>query len=78
MRYTAKIAQESIEAINLRLADLKHTYYLKMQGRNGYQGLDEYRKDNDRCVRTIATGTPRECVTAANEYFGNAAIEGSK
>lgn len=67
MRYTKTVAQEDLIDINNALKAANHPYFLCMSGRNGYQGLDLFSNEST-CIRTIATGTPRECITAAHQY----------
>ena len=75
MRYGKTQAHEDLDKINARLAKLGHNCNFRMSGRYGYQGLDLYgiMDGETTCLRTIATGTPRECINAAEFYAGEVA-----
>lgn len=75
MRYTKKIAHEDLKQINATLKSLGHNRYLRMSGRNGYQGLDLFSRDSNICLRTCATGSPRDCIDAANSYLSGVAVD---
>lgn len=70
-RYTIKDLRADIAELN---KTLKPTgYYLDVECRNGYTGLDEYRVSTDPakrdcCVRNIECGSPRDCWEAARLY----------
>lgn len=70
-RYTVKDLRADVAELNKTLKP--SGYYLDVECRNGYTGLDEYRVSTDpakrdTCVRNIECGSPRECLAAANAY----------
>lgn len=66
-RYMKTDADRDLVSINATLVRIGHKYSMKITSRNGYHGLDLY--TNGKCASTIATGTPRECIAAANQYL---------
>jgi hypothetical protein len=70
-RYTVKDLRADIAEMNKTL--MPSGYYLGVECRNGYTGLDEYRVSTDpakrdTCVRNIECGSPRDCWDAARMY----------
>lgn len=71
IRYTEKALQADIRELNETLKP--SGYFLRVDSRNGYTAIDEYRADSTKasgaaCVRNIECGTPRECWDAACNY----------
>lgn len=66
-RYMKSDADRDLVELNSTLDRIGHKYSMKITSRNGYHGLDLY--TNGKCITTIATGTPRECIDAANCYL---------
>lgn len=71
MAYTITNLREDIKTLNDNLAAGGSTYYLREQGRNGYQAVDVYQVLPDgstSCARNLESGISRECYKAAKLY----------
>lgn len=64
-RYMRADLRHDLQGINDRAAAAGRDTYLRAEGRNGYTGLDEHSRKDDRCIRNIECGTPKECLNAA-------------
>lgn len=71
MRYTEKVLQGEVGALNRGLLQNYQVDLIGSQGRNNYSAIDHYFIDSNgslRCQTNIETGTPRECVAAAYKF----------
>lgn len=71
MRYTIKDLREEIARANDMLSASGSTYYLREQGRNGYQAVDVYRSMPDghaSCQKLLESGTSKECAAAVRLF----------
>jgi len=71
-RYTYNNLKSDVEILNAKLAEKGHDRRFKVGGRNGYTAIDLARLDQlqgGTCERTLATGTPRECLAECHEYM---------
>lgn len=67
-RMTRKRARSILSGMNQTLQAAGHDCYLRMQGRNGYTGLDLFDNVTNSCLRNIRCGTPRQCLESAEQY----------
>lgn len=65
-RLTRDNLRKELEYINTNVLYEGQTQFLTAQGRNGYTGLDLC--DHSGTIRTIATGTTRECLAVAYKW----------
>ena len=64
-RYLRNDLRFDVAEINKRAEDAGRDTYLRVEGRNGYTGLDEHSRSTGKCLRNIQCGTPKECLSAA-------------
>ena len=64
-RYTFKDLSTEIKGINDILEAHNSDYALVAEQRNGYTGLDLMIRESGKVTRTVATGSPRECIDSA-------------
>ena len=72
MRYTYNRLKEDIAALNKELEERGHEYRFQLGHRNGYTAIDLARTQQHKrgtCVRNIQCGSPRECLTACENYI---------
>jgi hypothetical protein len=81
-RYTISNLRDDVAAINGRLAELNYPARLECAGRYCYQAIDEYPVDSagcrigDGCVlRTVESGSSKECGVAAWRYLSGCAAK---
>lgn len=73
-RITITDLRKAIDKVNVELAESKSCYYLKEQGRNGYQAVDVYvinDKGAHKCSSNLVCGTSRECIHEVYTYIAN-------
>ena len=74
-RYTGKMLREDVDKINGWCADDGIPVRLIVQGRNGYQAIDEYPVDESGLRigtyvnRNVCCGSSRECGHAASQWY---------
>ena len=71
-RYTGKSLEADIAAINETLAKLNAEYRLEVGYRYNYTAVDLATPEQlarHCCQRNLETGTPRQCLAAANAYL---------
>lgn len=69
MRYTRKALQSDIDNLNNSLKEANSPYHLSCEGRNGYTAVDVY--ENEKCIRNLACGTPKECLAESRIFTTN-------
>ena len=71
-RYTFKSLDNDIDALNAQLENWGHTPRLQAGQRYGYSALDLATVEQHArhcCERNLETGSPRECLAAAQSYM---------
>ena len=78
-RYTFKSLDNDIDALNAQLENWGHTPRLQAGQRYGYSALDLATVEQHArhcCERNLETGSPRECLAAAQSYIITGSMDG--
>lgn len=73
-RYTGKALEKDIIAMNQQLESIGSELFFVIGYRYNYTAIDlATKKQLERhcCHRNLETGTPRECLAAANQFIVN-------